>query len=561
MLASICLLTWLSTIGLHAGIVVATLPLPLPVDSTSDENHTLAQMLTIDMPVDHFNDHDTRTYKNRYWINDTYYQEGGPIFFHDFGEATVSEHEVLTRLGEIGTRMAPLRLAQRFNGMVILWEHRFYGQSLPFELDKSTGTALSGYDAYKYLNNEQALEDTVYFANNFSPPGYEDNGCFSPSQTPWIWVGGSYSGLRGAMLRVRNPDVFYATWASSAPVQAQIDMSVYFNPIQQSMPSNCSADVHAAITYVDDVLLHGTSDEVAILKRAILSAITAEEYSNLQSLDPGVADDSSYYSIANNLSYVFARPRYSFQNYNYDGSLSEFCDYLESWNPENATEFNLSTRGTEWLRNSADRHFTTSGIAASLGTDQAFYAFLSATTYKILDDLRSKIPHPPPMDWRSWTWQYCSEFGYFQISNASDPISMVSRFNNVSSYALNECKSVFPFAPDLPNVDAILQYGGWNMTPSNTMFTDGERDPWRTLGVLADKRINPSANVRDRTTDIPPCNIQPQRNKIFGQVYPGEVHTSDLFKKSADVMSGNVSPADIGFELFSDALEQWLECF
>ena len=35
---------------------------------------------TIDMPIDHFNDSDLRTYKNRYWVNATYYKEGGPVF-------------------------------------------------------------------------------------------------------------------------------------------------------------------------------------------------------------------------------------------------------------------------------------------------------------------------------------------------------------------------------------------------------------------------------------------------------------------------------------------------
>ena len=196
------------------------------------------------------------------------------------------------------------------------------------------------------------------------------------------------------------------------------------------------------------------------------------------------------------------------------------------------------------------------GIAASLGTDQAFYALLSATTYKILVDSGSTTPNGPTMDFKSWTWQYCSEFGYFQGSNASDPKSMISRFNNVSSFAINECERVFPFAPDLPNVDAILKYGGWN-----TMFTDGERDRWRTLGVQADNKINPLANVRDSTTEIPACNIPPQGNRIFGRVYPGEVHVPDFTKSAAEVLSGESTPADIGFELFSEALEQWLECF
>jgi Serine carboxypeptidase S28 len=36
--------------------------------------------LTIDMPIDHFNKSDHRTYENRYWVNASYYKEGGPVF-------------------------------------------------------------------------------------------------------------------------------------------------------------------------------------------------------------------------------------------------------------------------------------------------------------------------------------------------------------------------------------------------------------------------------------------------------------------------------------------------
>ena len=279
----------------------------------------------------------------------------------------------------------------------------------------------------------------------------------------------------------------------------------------------------------------------------------------MSTTDPAVADDSTYYSVARNLAYVFTRA--DFQNYGYAVSLGSFCDYLEAWNPENFTGFDINTTGTEWLRTSADRNFTSSGIAASLGPEQAFYAFLSATTYQILSDLQLNKSNHPTSDYQSWAWQYCSEFGYFQVSNASDPTSMISRFFNVSTYALEECKSVFPYAPDLPNVDSILKYGGWNMTPSNTMFTDGEYDPWRTLSVLADKKINPSAIVRESTTEIPACNVPPEGSKVFGQVYPGEVHVPDLSEYIEEVGSAAVTPADIGFELFSEALEEWLECF
>jgi hypothetical protein len=41
-----------------------------------------APAFTIDMPIDHFNKSDHRTYKNRYWVNATYYADGGPVFLY-----------------------------------------------------------------------------------------------------------------------------------------------------------------------------------------------------------------------------------------------------------------------------------------------------------------------------------------------------------------------------------------------------------------------------------------------------------------------------------------------
>jgi hypothetical protein len=42
------------------------------------------------------------------------------------------------------------------------------------------------------------------------------------------------------------------------------DASAYYNQIQQNIPSNCSADAHAAITYADDILTDGSEEDAAL---------------------------------------------------------------------------------------------------------------------------------------------------------------------------------------------------------------------------------------------------------------------------------------------------------
>lgn len=89
---------------------------------------------------------------------------------------------------------------------------------------------------------------------------------------PWVIFGGSYSGTRAAFARAKYPTTFLAAYASSAPVQARIDMSVYFEQIARGIIEfgfgNCTRDMHAAVQQIDKQLrLPATAAE---LKRKFL---------------------------------------------------------------------------------------------------------------------------------------------------------------------------------------------------------------------------------------------------------------------------------------------------
>jgi len=93
-----------------------------------------------------------------------------------------------------------------------------------------------------------------------------------PSATPWVWLGGSYPGVRGALLRVRNPETIFAVWASSAPVHAQVDRAAYYKAAERSLTRNCSADWVAVTKYVDETLSNGTAHEAGAMKFRLLKA-------------------------------------------------------------------------------------------------------------------------------------------------------------------------------------------------------------------------------------------------------------------------------------------------
>lgn len=124
-------------------------------------------------------------------------------------------------------------------------------------------------DQWQFLTTEQALEDIVYFANSFALSKSTD---IHPSKTPWIMLGGSYPGVRASFMRIRNPEVIYASWASSAPVHAQVDMASYYKAAERSLTRNCSADWVAVTKYVDDTLNGDNETAIVDLKFNLLKA-------------------------------------------------------------------------------------------------------------------------------------------------------------------------------------------------------------------------------------------------------------------------------------------------
>jgi hypothetical protein len=514
---------------------------------------------SISLPLDHFNKSDTRTFLNRYWVNDTYYLPGGPIFMYDGGEAGISDAAATSILSSSATVYAVVELAKKYHGIALLWEHRFYGGSMPFDVDNQTGVALAGEEAYRYLDNEQALEDAVYLAKNFWPPGYSEEEAegMRADRSPWVWIGGSYAGSRAAMMRVRNPDVFFASWASSAPVQAQVEMSVYYNPVYQNMPKSCSADVHAAVTWADDILTTGSEKEVELLKRAVWLTNSANPRNVSFASTP---DDLSYWNISQILSYPFQGSFFNFQSWGYAQSLGIFCNQLESWDPSSSTPFTITSNLSALSTNSLGRTPTSSGLASSTHSPKnAFYAYIFSVINKSIQDWNMFPQNPRTLpDTASWTWQLCTQFAQFQVSQFPSPHNLVSRFYNITNHEEWYCRGMFPYLKGKPEVEEILRYGGWKMRPGNVVWTNGGIDPWRTAGVQSYRGINPEALDRPTTQEVPKCGESPEGMEVFGAVWEGQLHGSDLSTRNV-AFAG--SPVEKGLELFGRALDEWLPCF
>ena len=103
------------------------------------------------------------------------------------------------------------------------------------------------------------------------------------------------------------------------------------------------------------------------------------------------------------------------------------------------------------------------------------------------------------------------------------------------------------------------------------MFSSGEYDPWRALSPASTEVGSPNRTTRQ---DVPPCNVAPANDTIFGIIHRDMVHVSDMraLLNTSDINHQNFStvgfsspintePFYAGVSLFQSALEAWLPCF
>ena len=127
--------------------------------------------------IDHFDEKDERTYNQRYWINNKFFDsENGPIFLYICGEWTCTPPD---------EEMFPMLVGADHKALLVSLEHRYYGDSQPFE-DWSTPNL-------KYLTSQQALADIASFID-----GLNDS---LNRKADWIVIGGSYPGALAAWFK------------------------------------------------------------------------------------------------------------------------------------------------------------------------------------------------------------------------------------------------------------------------------------------------------------------------------------------------------------------------
>ncbi|KAF2708076.1 peptidase S28 [Pleomassaria siparia CBS 279.74] len=508
----------------------------LKIGTTTDSVQVAAEPEVIapeyvELPLDHFAKNGDYSYDgtfyNRFWVAERAYKPGGPVFIYDIGEAN-AEPYALSRLQNETSFFK--QIVDKYNGVGIVWEHRYYGNSTPEPIDLDTPP-----EVFKWLNTEQSLADVDRFAKQFKRKNI--NATLTPDKTPWIFIGGSYPGMRAVFMRDKYPDTIFASYASSAPTQAQIDMSIYYEPVYSGMNKygfgNCTKDIHAAITYIDK-----------LMERPSAAAKLKEKFLGLG------AANNSHANFADALTIIF----YAWQSYGVDGpeyNLRSFCDWIET---DPATNKTAPAQGWAAKKGAA---YTVARWASWPKFVRGVNKYLSTNcsgsqTVMGNCDLGLRLEDPASI---AWTWQYCTQWGYFQSANIG-PRQMVSKHNSLQ-HQRDICHRQFPTAeapllPDWPRTDRTNNmFGGWDLRPSQVYWSGGEFDPWRTLSPLSGA-LNGSPHPQT-FTQPPQCGEGQSDGEIFGYVMPDAQHCYDF---RPDFKSGEDSR-----KYFTDALTEWLGCF
>ncbi|KAF2094019.1 hypothetical protein NA57DRAFT_61226 [Rhizodiscina lignyota] len=485
------------------------------------------------IPLNHFADGTAsgELYSNRFWVAESGYKPGGPVFLFDVGESEAAS-SVQSQLQDPTSFFK--QIVDQFGGIGIVWEHRFYGSSTPFNITTSTPAT-----HFKYLTIEQALADVVFFASQFSRPSMPDVD-LTPTGTPWVFLGASYSGTRAAFMRNFYPKTITASYASSAPVQASIDMSFYFEPVWQGMNhygfGNCTKDIQAATQAMDMIMEDSTA--AADLKETFFGP---------------EARNNSNAGMADALASLFPQ----FQSFGVEGgseSLRSFCEWMETDPKTNATapsEGFAPSKGVNYTINRwSSWPFMVSTVNDNLETNCKGTDNTTATSC-LFESIATDA------DSIAWAWQHCTQWGFLPYANLG-PHQLISKYNDLQ-HQLDICQRQFPdgkasgLLPLVPQADKTNAFfGGWTIRPSNTFWSGGEFDPWRTLSPLSDEWFAP--NVTEEQA-IPSCGAATSEDKIFSYTMPDAEHGFDLGR-------GTTFPADApSREFFTDALSQWLECW
>ncbi|KAL6693328.1 peptidase S28 [Trichoderma pleuroticola] len=468
------------------------------IKSFAQADATGPQHAFFDQLIDH--DHpELGTFQQRYAWNGEFYKPGGPVILMGPNESALDGYERYTTNVTL-----PGAAAQELGAGALIIEHRYWGQSSPFDTLST--------ENMRYLTLEQSVKDLVYFAENVVLP-FDQNRTSTPEKAPWVLVGCSYSGALTAWVQDLAPGTFWAYSCSSPVVEAVGPLWRYFEQVKLAMPKNCSSDYAQVIQHVDQVL--GGHSEKAKHDLKTLFGLA-----DLEDADFGAALNNGLYTWQSVLFSDAVNP------------LLEMCDYVENQWPGSTSPV-PGARGVGLTKALAgySKWFTTQSLPGSCEgygywtnpNDTSCY-----NTYNASSPLFTDLTVENSAN-RQWNWFLCNEpFKWWQVRGQGNLVSRTV----TEAYFERQCSLFFPREGKYTygiakgaTVDRVNRLtGGWfNVNTHRLQWTAGEFDPWRPATVMAQNR---------------PGGPLPSTPQHPVHVVPGAAHCGDLLVRNANANAG-----------------------
>merc|ERR1712172_223130 len=380
--------------------------------------------------------------------------------------------------------------AQKHKAICFQLEHRFYGESHPTE-DMSVKNLV-------YLTSTQALADLGSFITAM-------NEAHNLTDAKWISFGGSYPGSLSAWLRLKYPHLVHGAVSTSGPLIAQADFPEYLEVVDRTIQltsPKCNSLVKKAMGQAARLTLHRMGWK-------LMSKIfkTCQPF-----------DGSDPRNVSNIMESLI-------------GNFEGIIQYNKDNRPGQTANITINTL--------CDIMITSKGSPVEKMAEVNNF-LLQATNEECLDySYETMIQELSEVSWdseageggRQWTYQTCTEFGWYQSSDVPDApwgdIIPVDFFENM-------CKDIFgpKFTLELLNkgIQATnTEYGGLDIAISNVVFVHGSIDPWHAMGIIQSNRTKSPAIYIEGTAHC--ANMYPASDSDPPQLTEARTKIGQLIKQ------------------------------
>jgi hypothetical protein len=421
--------------------------------------------------LDHFDATNEATFAQRYFVSYRYQQKqsSGPVlhFLCVGGEGPGLDKSVLVDSVHCTGDMLELadRLSRQYNIRLYALEHRYYGKSYPTFNDGSSPLETANL---KFLSSQQALEDLSHFV-------HEMNQQTDSTSDTWVTFGGSYPGMMALYARYKYPHLIHAAVSSSAPINAKADFPEYkarqgwdllYAKVGGSMECHriVKTGHEQAVALLQQTTTNGP-EKLATMFQVCDPSTTLHEKRNQELLlGDGLIDIPAQ---SNDPSCTAE------ETCNIDGLckvlIQEFEKSSQQDDPTENAELHVLAKVSRKQRRVAPNDNVTSPCVTV-----DFDAVLEEVASTKVDDF----------GWRSWLYQTCSEFGFYQT--CGDDCPFASQFHRIDM-DLEICEKAFNITNVFENVHATRdRYGGLNIVDTdatNILSVNGNVDPWSRLAL------------------------------------------------------------------------------